>query len=99
MLRIGSSGSYSTSMSESASNAVSSSSAAIAATGSPTYRTLSTARAVSSCVEGMMPIFSGMSAPVQAQTTAGRTAHTGAAHDQKTGLTPSAQDNPQENTP
>src|SRR5437762_2747893 len=58
-------------MSESASKAVSSSSAATAATGSPTYRTLSTASAVSSCVDGMIPIFSGMSAPVTIATTPG----------------------------
>src|SRR2546427_2161721 len=58
-------------MSESASNAVSSSSAATAATGSPTYRTRSTASAVSSCVDGMIPIFSGMSAPVTTATTPG----------------------------
>ena len=58
-------------MRDSASKAASSSSAATAATGSPTYRTFSTASAVSSWVDGMIPIFSGMSAPVIAATTPG----------------------------
>src|SRR5439155_20464973 len=69
--RIGSSGSYSTSIAFIASNAMSSSSAATAATGSPTNRTLSGQRACSSWLTGRMPKGIGRSRPVSTASTPG----------------------------
>src|SRR5438093_724755 len=61
-------------MSLSASSAVSSSRAATAATGSPTKRTLSTARACSSWLTGRMPNGIGSSLPTRVATTPGSAA-------------------------
>src|SRR2546425_285404 len=69
--RIGSSGSYSTSMAFMASNAASSSTAATAATGSPTRRTLSRHSACSSWLTGRIPKGIGRSFPVRTARTPG----------------------------
>src|SRR6266581_2108604 len=69
--RIGSSGSYSTRIAFMASNAMSSSRAATAATVSPTNRTLSGQRACSSWLTGRMPKGIGRSRPVSTASTPG----------------------------
>ena len=66
-----SSGSYATRMAFIASKAVSSSTAATAATGSPTNRTLSGQRACSSWLTGRMPNGIGRSRPVSTANTPG----------------------------
>src|SRR5215469_11033495 len=63
------SGSYSTSISSSACSAIASEVATTQATLSPTYRTLSTASAVSSCPTGRMPYLFGASEPITTVTT------------------------------
>ncbi len=67
----GSSTPYSTAMASQAAAAISSSVAATAAMGSPTYRTFSCSSARSSCVTGRMPNFTGRSAPVITDITPG----------------------------
>src|SRR5262245_38541957 len=71
MENTGSSGSYSTRMAFIASKAVSSSTAATAATGSPTKRTLSVPSACSSWLTGRMPNGIGRSRPVRIAITPG----------------------------
>src|SRR5215467_64437 len=63
------SASYSTSISSSACSAIASEVATTQATLSPTYRTLSTASAVSSCPTGRMPYLFGASDPITTVTT------------------------------
>src|SRR5881397_3615184 len=66
------SGSYSTAIRSSAAVAISSLTAATAATGSPTKRTLSRARACSSWLTGRMPKGMGRSSPVSTACTPAR---------------------------
>ena len=67
----GSRTSYSTEIASHAAAAISSSMAATAAIGSPTYRTFSCSRARSSCVTGRMPNLMGRSTPVITACTPG----------------------------